>query len=406
MARTDHLGMSPPSARSQATSQCAAASGGHPDLDGLTREIGIKDEGRDGPLVIFTAGLHGNEPGGVRAMRALFEALEGTPTAGRIVGLAGNLSALRRGVRHQGQDLNRMWTADTLRALGARRPEEDTADEAELRALFSIIEAERDSARGRSREVILVDLHSTSADGGGFCVVPDSLPSRRLARDIGLPVVVGLEERIQGPLLTWLVAQGDTSVVVEGGQHEAASTRDVLLASLWVVLDHAGALPEADARVEQARRRLRQARGDAPEVLDLIYTHSIDEGEPFVMRDGWRNFMPVDDGVVLAEQRGHEVPAPLTGYMLMPLYQGLGTEGFFLCRAVGRPWLLASRLLRRSWIEQALRVLPGVVSLDTRAGRLLARRGAPRWMARLLHLFGYRKNAPTGDVTEWTRRPQ
>lgn len=116
--------------------------------------------------------------------------------------------------------------------------------------------------------------------------------------------------------------------------------------------------------------------------------------------------MSVDDGLVLADQRGHEIAAPLSGYMLMPLYQGLGTEGFFLCRAVGRPWLLASRLLRRSWIEQALRVLPGVVSLDTRAGRLLARRGAPRWMARLLHLFGYRKNAPTGDVTEWTRRPQ
>ena len=87
---------------------------------------------------------------------------------------------------------------------------------------------------------------------GGFCVVPDSLPSRRLARDIGLPVVLGLEERIEGPLLTWLVAQGDTSVVVEGGQHEAPSTRDVLLASLWVVLDHAGALP----RVTPASSRL------------------------------------------------------------------------------------------------------------------------------------------------------
>ncbi|MEE2940454.1 MAG: succinylglutamate desuccinylase/aspartoacylase family protein [Planctomycetota bacterium] len=398
--------MSPASPKSRATPQGAAAPEGHPDLDGLTREIGVKDEGRDGPLLILTAGLHGNEPGGVRALRTLFEALEGTPTAGRIVGLAGHLSALRRGVRHQGQDLNRMWTADTLRALGARRPEDDTADEAELRALFSIIEAERDAARGRSREVILVDLHSTSADGGAFSVALDSLPSRRLARDIGLPVVLGLEERIEGTLLTWLVAQGDTSVVVEGGQHDAGSTRDVLLASLWVVLDHVGALLEGDDRVERARRRLLQARGEAPEVLDLIYAHSIEEGEDFAMRGGWRNFMPVGDGLVLAEQRGHEVRAPLSGYMLMPLYQGLGTEGFFLCRAVGRPWLFASRLLRRSWIEHALRLLPGVLSLDTRAGRILARRGAPRWMARLLHLFGYRKNAPTGDVTEWTRRPQ
>ncbi|MEC8511026.1 MAG: succinylglutamate desuccinylase/aspartoacylase family protein [Planctomycetota bacterium] len=398
--------MSPAAPKPEATPRGVVVPAGHPDLDGLTREVGIKDEGRDGPLVILTAGLHGNEPGGVRALRALFAALEDTPTAGRIVGLAGNLAALQNGVRHHGQDLNRMWTEDSLRALGARRPEDDTADESELRALFSIIEAERDAARGRSREVILVDLHSTSADGGAFSVVPDSLPSRRLARDIGLPVVLGLEERIEGPLLTWLVAQGDTSAVVEGGQHEASSTRDVLLASLWVVLDHARVLPEGDVRLEQARRLLRQARGDAPEVLDLIYAHAIAEGEDFAMRGGWRNFMPVEDGCVLADQRGQEVSAPLSGYMLMPLYQGLGTEGFFLCRAVSRRWLLASRLLRRSWIEHGLRALPGVVALDTRAGRILARRGAPRWMAHLLHLFGFRKNAPTGDVTEWTRRPQ
>lgn len=380
--------------------------GGHADLDGLTRELGVKDDGRDGPLVILTAGLHGNEPGGVRAVRALFEALEGTRTGGRIVGLAGNMAALAKGARHQGQDLNRMWTEESLRALASRAPEKDTPDERELRALFSAIEAERDVARGRSREVILVDLHSTSADGGGFAVVPDSIPSRRLARDIGLPVVLGLEERIEGPLLTWLVSQGDTSCVVEGGQHDAPATRDVLLASLWVVLDHAGVLPEGDERVGQARARLRDARGAAPEVIDLIYAHAIEEGEDFVMEPGWRNFMPVADGERLATQRGDEVAAPLAGYMLMPLYQGQGTEGFFLCRSVGRPWLLASRILRRSWIEHLLRLLPGVRSLNTRSGRIVARRGAPRWMARLLHLFGYRKNAPTGDVTEWTRRPQ
>lgn len=379
---------------------------GHPDLDGLTRELGIKDEGRDGPLVILTAGLHGNEPAGVRAVRALLEALECTHTGGRIVGLAGNLAALSKGVRHQGQDLNRMWTADQLRALATRAPAEDTPDEAELRALFSVIEAERDAARTRARKVVLLDLHSTSADGGAFSVVPDSIPSRRLCRDIGLPVVLGLEERIEGPLLTWLVGQGDTAAVVEGGQHEAPETRDVLLASLWVLLDHVGVLPEGDERVAQARLRLRAARGEAPEVLDLIYAHAIEEGDDFTMREGWRNFMHVDEEEVLADHRGHDVHAPFDSYMLMPLYQGLGTEGFFLCRAVSRRWLFASRVLRRSWIEPLLRFLPGIQRLDTRAGRILARRGAPRWLARVLHLFGYRKNAPTGDVTEWTRRPQ
>lgn len=376
------------------------------DLDGLTRQIGVKDDGRPGPLVILTAGLHGNEPAGIRAVRALFEGLADTATGGRIVGLAGNLSALRQGLRHQGQDLNRLWTATHLRALGLRDPKEDRPDEAELRALFSAIEAERDEARGHARPVILIDLHSTSADGGGFSVVPDSIPSRRLSRALQLPVVLGLEERIEGPLMTWLVAQGDTATVVEGGQHYAPETQAVLLDALWVALHHAGVLPEDDGRIPAAVSRLAAAQGDAPAVLDLVYAHPIGPGETFVMHPGWRNFMPVAGSEPLARHGSSEVEAPLDGFMLMPLYQGLGTEGFFLCRSVSRVWLFASRVLRRSWIEHLLRVLPGVRSLDTRAGVITAQRGAPRWLVGLLHLFGYRKNAPTGDTTEWSRRPQ
>ncbi len=376
------------------------------DLDGLTRELGVKDEGRPGPLILLTAGLHGNEPAGIRAIRALLEGLAETHTAGRIVGLAGNLSALRQGLRHQGQDLNRLWTAENLRALGTRDPKDDRPDEAELRALFSAIEAERDEARTHARPLILIDLHSTSADGGGFTVVPDSIPSRRLSRALQLPVVLGLEERIEGPLMTWLVSQGDTATVVEGGQHDAPDTQAILLDALWVALHHAGVLPEDDDRIQPAVERLIAARGKTPAVLDLVYAHPIGHGETFEMRPGWDNFMPVADKEPLARHGALEIDAPLSGYMLMPLYQGLGTEGFFLCRSVSRTWLVTSRLLRRSWIEHFLRILPGVKSLDTRAGLITARRGAPHWLTGLLHLFGYRKNAPIGDITEWSRRPQ
>ncbi|MEM8711853.1 MAG: succinylglutamate desuccinylase/aspartoacylase family protein, partial [Planctomycetota bacterium] len=375
----------------------------YPDLDGLQREIGIKDDGRPGPLVLITAGLHGNEPAGVRAAREILECLKDTATGGRIVALAGNLAAIRRGVRHQGQDLNRLWTLEHLQPLGGRAPEDDTPDERELRALFSAIEAERDAARAVQRRVILIDLHSTSVDGGAFSVVPDSIPSRRLARDIGLPVILGLEERIEGPLLTWLVSQGETATVIEGGQHEAPRTQELLRDGLWVALSHAGVLPEDDERVDRARVLMRSACDDVPEVLDLVYAHVIDAESGFVMDPGWTNFMKVEFGQQLATEGSpagvslggagerQPVPAPIDGYMLMPLYQGLGTEGFFLCRKVGWGWLFLSRLLRRSWMEHGLRVLPAVRSLDARRGQVTARRGAPKITTYLLQLFGYRK---------------
>lgn len=378
----------------------------YPDLDGLQREIAVKDDGRPGPLVIITAGMHGNEPAGVRAARELFECLKDTPTGGRIIALAGNLAAIQRGVRHQGQDLNRLWTPENLQPLGGRPPEEDTPDERELRALFSTIEAERDAARAKAQRVVLIDLHSTSVDGGAFTVVPDSIPSRRLARDIGLPAILGLEERIEGPLLTWLVSQGDTATVIEGGQHEAPRTQEVLRDGLWVALSHVGVLPEQDERVDRARVLMRASCDDVPEVLDLVYAHVIDAESGFVMDEGWTNFMPVSLGERLAAEHDQVVEAPIGGYMLMPLYQGLGTEGFFLCRKVGGAWLLASRILRRSWFEHALRLLPSVKAIDSRAGHVTARRGASTLTTSILHLFGYRKHAPTGETTVWTRRPQ
>ena len=376
------------------------------DLDGLERQIGVKDDGRPGPLVIITAGLHGNEPAGVRAVREILSALKETPTGGRIIALAGNLAALQKGMRHQGQDLNRLWTDEHLQPLGGRAPENDTPDERELRALHSTIEAERDRARAKAQRVVLLDLHSTSADGGAFCVVPDSIPSRRLSRDIGLPVILGLEERIAGPLLTWLVSQGDTVTVIEGGQHDLPGTQDVLRDGLWIALSHLGVLPEHDERVDRARAVMGSACDGVPGVLDLVYAHAIDSHSGFVMDAGWTNFMPVKLGQALALEGDTVVPAPIDGYMLMPLYQGLGSEGFFLCRPVGDVWLFMSRLLRRSWIEHFMRLLPGVKALDGRAGRVTAKRGASRFTTSLLHLFGYRKHAPTGETTVWTRRPQ
>jgi succinylglutamate desuccinylase len=406
MTRSEHSSGAARSSRSEEEGGDLSPYAFYPDLDGLERQIGVKDDGRPGPLVIITAGLHGNEPAGIRAIREILSALKDTPTGGRIVALAGNLSAIQKGVRHQGQDLNRLWTAEHLQPLGGRSPQDDTPDECELRALHSSIEAERDAARAKAQRVVLIDLHSTSADGGAFSVVPDSIPSRRLARDIGLPVILGLEERIAGPLLTWLVSQGDTATVIEGGQHDLPMTQDVLRDGLWVALHHVGVLPEHDERVARARVLMRAACDDVPGVLDLVYAHAIDADSRFVMDPGWTNFMPVKLSERLALEGETEVPAPIAGYMLMPLYQGLGTEGFFLCRQVGGVWLFLSRFLRRSWVEHSLRLLPGVKALDGRAGRVIAKRGASRLTTSLLHLFGYRKHAPSGETTVWTRRPQ
>jgi len=75
------------------------------------RIIGRYQGKQAGPLLIFIAGIHGNETAGVKALKEVFEILETQKPEihGSIVGLAGNLRALSQEVRYIDEDLNRLW---------------------------------------------------------------------------------------------------------------------------------------------------------------------------------------------------------------------------------------------------------------------------------------------------------
>ena len=393
-----------PSPPSRGTRGRAEEGAGPPaDLGALERELGRVDGSRSGPVVLITAGLHGNEPAGVRAAREVLGELAGAGCAGRVLALAGNLRALRDGKRHGGRDLNRLWKDEVLAEILAGDPSADEPDEAELRDVHGIIERERAAARAAGQRLVLLDLHSTSAGGGPFIVVPDAVRSRRLARAVGLPVVLGLEQRIDGPLLTWLVTGGDSGIVIEGGQHTDPRTADVLADALRVALRALGVAPEGWAPAGAARARIEGVRGDVPPVLDMVHAHPIEPGDGFVMEPGWSNFRRVTAGQTLALQRGEVVQAPLEGYMLMPLYQGLGTEGFFLCEPVGRPWLAASRVARALGLQRLLPLLPGLRSGRPGADEVVQRADAPGWTRAWLTLLGYRTSSPVEGGLRWTR---
>lgn len=374
------------------------------------RVLGVRDAGRRGPLVLIVVGQHGNEARGLDAARVLLGELpevdaDGRAVHGRIVVLTGNRAALARGVRHQGRDLNRLWTEAEVGALETRAAADDCPDEAELRELHAALMGE--IATQPSREVILVDLHSTSAGGSGFTIVADSIPSRALASALPLPVILGLEERLDGPLLTWMAAQAYTALVLEGGQHDDPTTERTCVAALWLLLARARVVDGDHPRIAPARVHLERVSHGVPRVMDLSYVHPVAPGDTYVMEPGWRNFMRVCRDQSLALQNGEVVQAPLDGYMLMPLYQGLGKEGYFLCRPVSGTWLALSRWARRSRLELVLRLAPGVRSMDRRAGTCRTRRGLPRSVIGALHLFGYRKRVLTDDDgAVWYRKPQ
>lgn len=302
----------------------------------VERVLGQAAGGRQGgPLCLVTAGLHGNEPAGILALQRVFARLAGVPLRGRFVALSGNRGGLARGVRFVDEDMNRVWSGARVAASRALAQQE-SAETREQRDLLRCIERELDAAPER---VTHLDLHSTSGAGPPFTVIAGPPASRAAANNLGVPLLLGLEDVIEGTLIEYLGGLGHAAVLIEGGQNEARSTIDHHEAAVWLTLAHSGVVAEADVPdLAGARARLvHGARGLPPE-LEIGYCHRLEPDEPFRMLPGYANFDAVVEGQLLAragKDFADEVRAPWTGTLLMPRYQGQGLDGFFLGRRVG-----------------------------------------------------------------------
>src|SRR5689334_6184376 len=81
----------------------------------------VGDAGKNAPLCIVTAGIHGNEPAGIIALRRVLSRLirQGSgaiPLRGRFLALSGNRGGLSRGVRFLDEDMNRVWSVERVDA--------------------------------------------------------------------------------------------------------------------------------------------------------------------------------------------------------------------------------------------------------------------------------------------------
>jgi succinylglutamate desuccinylase len=113
----------------------------------------------------------------------------------------------------------------------------------------------------------------------------------------------------------------------------------------------------------------------------------------------------VKQGELLGRDRNGEVRAPQRGRIVLPLYQELGDDGFFLVRRVSRFWLGLSALLRRLRLGGVLTGLPGVRKHPHQPNALCVDRRMARWpLVSFFHLFGYRRRRPEDDHLVFSRR--
>lgn len=373
----------------------------------LPRVLGTYGGHTDGPLVICLGGIHGNEPAGVIAAQRVLEWLHThqPPFRGELLALAGNRAALLNKTRYLAQDLNRVWSLERISAFRAGTWKEPAGPEdEEQRELLAAI----DKALARRRgPVIFLDLHTTSAVGIPFTVIADTLLNRQLARSLPAPVILGLEEHLDATTLNYMNDCGYIAVGFEGGQNEALTSVEHHELALWTTLITAGCIRRADVPHASAlHEKLAQQTKTVPPILEICYRHAVQPEDQFVMEPGFENFQRIERGQLLARDRRGEIRAQESSYILMPLYQSQGTDGFFLVREVKPVWLTVSAPMRQWQLEKFLPWLPGVRRHPEHSETLIVNPKIARWFViKFFHLLGFRRQREEEGKLIVSRRP-
>lgn len=292
----------------------------------------------EGPTVIALAGIHGNEPTGIEAIRHIFKKLENKQSdfKGRFLGLIGNIEALREQKRFMDEDMNRIWFTSILDKI-RRMPIDEikTAERRETKKLLEIMDPiimEEDPRH----PVIFVDLHSFSAESGLFVISTRDERNIELLGQLRVPLIFGIEKTLHGTALKYIQNTGNIGFAFETGQHFTEFAADNATAGLMCLLVAAGCIHASD--IEDFTRYydyLNSQTEALPHKVEFLYKHIIEPEDGFNMRPGFKNFDRVQRGDWLANDRHGKILAQRNGYILMPLYQKQGEDGFFIVEECG-----------------------------------------------------------------------
>jgi predicted deacylase len=369
------------------------------------RLIGEFKNSPSSPTLIVIGGVHGNEPAGVQALEQVVAELNKSAgnLAGNFYAIAGNLQALREGKRYLSRDLNRIWTGDTTRLVENGLEEADYVDP-EMREHYELYYCLKEILDSNEGPFYFIDLHTVSSESAPFMIINDMLINRELATKLPVPIILGIEEYVDGSLLSRVNKLGYVGIGFESGMHDDPASVTKHESFIWLMLKHTGCLsPDFDLDVEKHNEILRSEYEHG--FFELKYRHKIEFEEAFQMNPGFVNFQPVAAGEPLAINEKGPIEAPRSGRIFMPLYQSSGEDGFFIIRKVPRFALSLSRWLRKVNFEAMLTLMPGIRRDPVKHYQLIVNLSVAKFLAKdLFHLLGYRQREKAGDYLLFTRR--
>lgn len=308
----------------------------------MKRIIGSHTGQKKGPLLICFGSIHGNEPAGIEAIAELLDRLEKEPLRnpdfqfnGRLLGLRGNVRAIKAGKRYLKKDLNRQWTKENIERITATAPTLLEAEDLEIKEILTLIQSEIKTYQ--PSKLIVLDLHTTTAHGGIFTVVTDAPDSIQIGIELHAPVIKGLLNGINGTTLHYFNTDNfqipTVAVCFESGQHQEPLSTTRAVSALINCLRTIGCVDSS--HIETKHDEILQEYSEGlPKLTQLIKIHRIQLGDEFKMRPGYKNFQWLEKGLAIADDKNGPIVIEEDCFLLMPLYQKQGDDGFFLIREV------------------------------------------------------------------------
>lgn len=339
------------------------------------------------PTIVFFAGIHGNETAGVFALHNLLESDVFENLQGNIYAIAGNLKALYQNKRFIEKDLNRLWTQDNLDYLNSK--ENLQAEDNEQKDLYNLLKEIKDTHSG---PIYFIDLHTTSSKTLPFITINDALINRKFSQQFPVPVVLGIEEYLSGPLLSYINQLGYVSLGFESGQHDEVDAVLNCISFIFLTLVFAKVLDRNNlVDYEIHYNRLKHQSQDLNYVFEVTYLHKIMQNDIFKMINGFKSFQKITKGKQLAESNSQAIYSKYNARIFMPLYQTQGEEGFFIIKKIKPVFLKLSELLRKYKADNLLVLLPGVSWQDRQKGVLAVNLKVTKFLAKqIFHIFGFR----------------
>ena len=357
----------------------------------IDRLIGSSKSGISGPTIIFTGGIHGNEPSGVFALHQIFSEFNEKGIKldkGSFYGIAGNLPALERGERFHKKDLNRLWTSERMKLLENNELSFDNDDTQQQIEIYAAIKLIMDNEEG---PFYFIDLHTTSSNTMPFLTVNDSLLNRKYTEQYPVPMILGIEEYLDGPLLSFVNKLGNIAFGYEAGQHDDIKAIENNVSFIYLSLFYTGCLNKNESDFIKHYDRLWQTCKQVKGIFEIIYRHNLNSFDSFEMNSGFVNFQRIEKGENLAKQNNKALNSPLRGLIFMPLYQSKGSDGYFIVHKIRPIFLYFSEVLRKIRADKLLPISPGIKWASDKKDVLIVNLKLARFFSKqIFHLFGYR----------------